>query len=79
MTPVSTATGRPGTPIRVGNEPCQLAVTPDGRTLFVVAFDGTITPVNVATGTPRAPIRVFRGPGAPDIAITPDSGTLFVA
>jgi hypothetical protein len=57
--------------IHVGQMPQALAVTPDGRTLYVAGpgdFRGdlfvhghTVTPVHVATGTPGAPIKVRHG------------------
>jgi YVTN family beta-propeller protein len=61
---------RAGRPIRVGRFPDSLAITPDGRTLYVVNGDsGTVTPVNTATNRPGRPIRVGLSPV--DIAITP--------
>jgi hypothetical protein len=69
----------PGQPIRLGSgcrtdaplgnlpEP-QMAITPDGRTLYV-ACDGAVIPVSTQTGTPGQPIRL--APGYPvGIAIT---------
>jgi YVTN family beta-propeller protein len=64
--------------IGVGTFPAALAVTPDGRTLYVANHgDNTVTPVDVATGTPGTPIPVGQDPDA--LAVTPDGSTLFVA
>jgi len=60
---------RPGQPIPVGREPLAIAITPDGRTAYVVSFtSGTVTPINTATNTPERPIHV--GHGAFTIVIT---------
>jgi hyaluronoglucosaminidase len=64
--------------IRVGQMPQALAVTPDGRTLYVANIDdNTVTPVTVATGRPGGAIRAGHGPQA--LAVTPDGRTLYVA
>jgi DNA-binding beta-propeller fold protein YncE len=73
--------------IRVGQMPQALAVTPDGRTLYVAGPGGfrgdlfvhghTVTPVSIATGAPGTPIRAGDQPQAP--AMTPDGRTLYVA
>jgi YVTN family beta-propeller protein len=64
--------------IGVGTFPAALAVTPDGRTLYVANYgDNTVTPVDVATGTPGTPIPVGHDPDA--LAVTPDGRTLYVA
>ncbi len=51
VTPIATATDKAGTPIRVivGCYPLVIAVTPDGKTLYVVSHSG-VTPVATATG-----------------------------
>jgi YVTN family beta-propeller protein len=36
VTPISTATNKPGKPIKVGAEPGLLAITPDGKIAYVV-------------------------------------------
>ncbi len=78
VVPVSVATGVAGRPIPVGRQPVALAVTPDGRILYVVNYrSGTVTPISTATGMPGRPIPVGTGPDA--LAITPDSKTLYVA
>ena len=78
VTPITTATNTPGTPIQVGKEPSAIAITPDGKTAYVVnQFGCAVTPITTATNTPGTPIRVGRGPEA--IAITPDGKTAYVA
>ena len=63
MTPITTATNRPGTPIRVGRWPLGIAVTPDGKTAYVANNNsGTVTPITTATNTPGKPIQVGNGP-----------------
>ena len=86
VTPIDTATNVPGEPIDVGNEPFAIAVTPDGKTVYVAntwentgrpaSAPGTVTPIATATNTPGAPIEVGSGPWA--FAITPDGKTAYV-
>jgi len=78
VTPITVATNRPGRPIKVGGAPTFIAVTPDGRTLYVADLDlGTVTPITVATKTPGKPIKVD---GAPvGIAVMSDGKTLYVS
>ncbi len=60
VTPISTATNVPGRPIRVGCGPYSLAITPDGKTVWVASSEHTVTPISTATNTPQKPIK-FRG------------------
>jgi DNA-binding beta-propeller fold protein YncE len=60
VTPISTAANAPGNPIRVGCDPYFLAITPDGKTVWVANGERTLTPIATATDTPGKPIR-FRG------------------
>jgi DNA-binding beta-propeller fold protein YncE len=60
VTPISTATNAPGSPIRVGCDPYFLAITPDGKTVWVANGERTLTPIATATNTPGKPIK-FRG------------------
>jgi DNA-binding beta-propeller fold protein YncE len=77
VTPVATATGKPGRPIPVGRFPDALAVTPDGRTLFAASETGnTVTPVSLPAGMAGRPIRA--GPNPQALAVTPDGRTLYV-
>ena len=55
------------------------AITPDGKTAYVVSPEGnnrTVTPIRTATNTPGKPIRIGLGL---NIAITPDGKTLYAA
>ena len=78
VTPIAAATGTPGLPIQVGSGPWAFAITPDGKTAYVINFySHSVTPIATATNTPGPPIRVGQGPRA--IAITPDGTTAYVA
>ena len=72
VTPIDVATGRAGTPIQVEITARAMAITPDGKTAYVVNEDvggGTVTPIDLATGRAGTPIQVGNAPDA--IAITP--------
>jgi DNA-binding beta-propeller fold protein YncE len=76
--PINTATNTPGTPIRLSHGESDIAITPDGKTLYVEGSD-TITPISTATHTPGTPIRISAGAGSKaNMAITPDGKTLYV-
>ena len=80
LTPINTATGTPGTPIRLSHGASDIAITPDGKTIYVEAGDGHrgyVTPVSTATGIPGHPIPVSAGAGT--MTITPDGRTLYAA
>ena len=84
VTPIATATNTAGEPIEVGGEPGSgrgpgsIAVTPDGKTAYVVivGHPGAVVPIATATNTPGPPIQVGSGPWA--FAITPDGKTAYV-
>jgi YVTN family beta-propeller protein len=84
VVPIDTATGTPEAPIRVGvtgpglhDQPDGIAVTPDGRTVYVANIgSGTVTPIDAATNTPGEPVEVGVRPRA--IVITPDGRTAYV-
>ncbi len=62
--------------------PAALAVTPDGKTLYVAEYDDdTVIPVNLATGRPGTPIIIESADLALEsaLAITPDGKTLYAA
>ncbi len=70
MTPIRTATNKAGKAIKVGSYPWAIAITPNGKTAYVVNQDsGTVTPIRTATNTALQAIKVETGPIA--IAITP--------
>ncbi|HXL20697.1 MAG TPA: hypothetical protein VN961_24520, partial [Streptosporangiaceae bacterium] len=61
VTPIAIPAGKPGPPITVGHIPTALAVTRDGRTLYVADNnDQNVLPVDIATRAPGRPIRVGR-------------------
>jgi DNA-binding beta-propeller fold protein YncE len=70
VTPISTTTNRPGHPIRVACDPYQIAVTPDGKTVWVGSRDW-VTPISTVTDKPGMPL-TFRGDlAALEIAVRP--------
>ena len=79
VTPIPVCTNVAGKPIPVGNGPVTIAITPNGKTAYVVNENsGTVTPIRTATNTPGKAIRVAgRLPDA--IAITPNGKTAYVA
>jgi len=62
-------------PIPVGTNPGPIAITPDGKTVYVgntagsTVSAGTVTPINTATNSPGTAIKVGIYPVA--IAVTP--------
>ena len=68
--PINTATNTPGTPIRIKGGFGQLAITPDGKTLYAADPEGVI-PISTATNTPGTPIRLPSYRGFPSLWITP--------
>ena len=73
VTPINTATGKPGNAITVGGGASAIAITPNGKTAYVanVAYGGTgtVTPIRTATNTALKAITVGAEPWP--IAITP--------
>jgi DNA-binding beta-propeller fold protein YncE len=79
--PISTATGTPGTPTRIGTGvPAEeIVFTPDGKTAYVTNEEGPtgrVVPISTATGTPGKPILI--GVGS-TVAITSDGKTVYAA
>jgi len=78
VTPVSTATNTPGTPIKLGTQPGSIAITPDGKTAYIANLSpATVIPVSTATNRPGKPIKLGGG-HTEAIAITPDGKTAYV-
>ena len=80
VTPIAAATNTAGPPITTGPGPDAVAITPDGKTAYVVNGNSgspTVTPIATSTNTAGPPITVGSGPF--DIAITPDGKTAYVA
>jgi YVTN family beta-propeller protein len=75
VTPINTATNKTLAPIKVGRQPFGIAITPDGKTVYVNGFPG-VTPISTAT---RKAGKVIKVPGeAYALAVTPDSKTVYV-
>jgi hyaluronoglucosaminidase len=63
VTPVSMATRKAGAAIGVGADPAAIAITPNGRTAYVVnSGSDTVTPISTATGEAGPAIRVGYSP-----------------
>jgi len=78
VTPIPTATNKPGKPIKVGTgihpnsyAPPYIAITPDGRTVYVSTPGSGVTPVSTATGKVGRTFDVIGGEGGGPMAITP--------
>jgi YVTN family beta-propeller protein len=82
VTPFDTATNTAGTPINVGGNPEDIAITPNGATAYVAngdngtGTDGTVTPISTATNAPGTPVSVGDNPLG--IAVSPDGTTAYV-
>lgn len=69
VTPIDLSTGKALPPIRVGNAPVGIAVTPDGSTVFVTNLNSeSVTPITVSSDTPGASIATAGGPVAVVVA-----------
>jgi hyaluronoglucosaminidase len=80
VTPVSTATSRPGKAITVGQGIDAIAITPNGRTAYVASFNaGTVTPIRIAANTAGKPIGVGTDLGPATLAITPNGAAVYAA
>ncbi len=78
LTALDSSTGTALTTVPIGNQPTDVAITPDGTTGYVTnSGDGTVTPFDVYSGNAGAPINVGNGPAG--VAITPDGKTVYVA
>jgi DNA-binding beta-propeller fold protein YncE len=69
VTPIRIATNRAGTPIPVPHPPFTLAVTPDGKTLYVTGGANLLTPIRTSNNHLGSPIIVGDGPNAIAFAI----------
>ena len=70
VTPISTATNRPGHPVRVACDPYAVVVTPDGKTVWV-GSSNWVTPISTATNKPGTPITFRGGLVAMVVGVTP--------
>jgi DNA-binding beta-propeller fold protein YncE len=75
LTPTRLSTRKALKPIKIGPQPAGMVITPNGRTLYVIANNG-VTPILTATNRAGRPIRVGVGPGA--MVVTPNSKWLYV-
>ena len=72
------AAGTPGRAADAGypTNTVGIAITPDGKTIFVANHSSTVTPISTATNTAGTPIKVCASPLL--IAITPDGKAAYV-
>src|SRR5580704_752152 len=84
VTPIDTSTGTAGRAVSMsGLLPVSIAVTPDGRTAFVVAVGsdehgspGSVIAIETATGARSSPVRVGSSPQS--IIVSPNGKTAYV-
>ncbi len=91
VVPVDVATAAPGTPadltnadLNVASLPQAVAITPDGKTAYVLSNANQVYPYDLATGSFEAPITLPVPAGSSSdnlvaIAITPDGSAAYVA
>ena len=77
MTPIRAATLTAGRRVRVGALPADVAVTPDGSTVYVTNLNNTVSVIATATNAVSATISVGNGPVG--VAFTPDGSKAYVA
>jgi hypothetical protein len=80
ISPVDLATGNSGNPIAVPNDANDIAMSPNGRIVYVLtATAGSgpghsfIVPIDVSTGKPGKPILRISG-GSTSFAVAPGNG-----
>ena len=86
LTPIRTETNKALAPIRlpIKNLASGVAITPDGKTAYVVAgmggnpYDNSVIPVDLATNRALAPIRLKARGQAARLVISPGGGTAYV-
>ena len=64
-------------PLTVGYGPSGMAITPDGKTLFVISDTSLVSTIDVATRT-KDPTDIDVGASPSALAITPDGKTVFI-
>jgi|HubBroStandDraft_1064217.scaffolds.fasta_scaffold14647_3 DNA-binding beta-propeller fold protein YncE len=78
LTPVTTATGKAGPRIAVGDDPQNLVISPDGGTVYVSsAVSQAVIPVTTRTNKPGKPIALASQPDA--LALSANGATLYVS
>jgi YVTN family beta-propeller protein len=78
VTPVPTATNKPGKPITVGQSIAGIVITPNGTTAYVANENG-VTPIRVATNTAGKTIGAGTGLAPVTMAVTPNGQTVYAA
>ena len=74
---INTATSQVvGSPITVGTNPSGIAVSPDGKSVWVANGGNTVSQINTATSQVVATITV--GSGAVGVAVSPDGSSVWV-
>lgn len=80
ITPIRTATNTAEPVIHLSGTVGQIALTPDGRTLYVSYIEtGTVISYSTATGKAGQPISLGQSMGPEAIVFTPDGRTAYVA
>lgn len=81
ITPIATTTNTAGTPIKLANDANlqDIAITPNGDTAYVVAYNGTVFPINLHTNTADTPITLAVHSFPVAIAISPSGASAYVA
>jgi DNA-binding beta-propeller fold protein YncE len=74
---VNLVTRTTGQPINVNSDAVRLAITPNGKTVYIDGSEHTVVPISTATNTAGKPIKAGSEPFF--IAITPDGTTAYVA
>jgi YVTN family beta-propeller protein len=85
VTPIDTTTNAAGAAIPVCCSPVAVAITPDGKTAYVITeasqdpnlFTGTVTPIEI-TNNNKVDTPIPIGIAPTGIAITPDGTTAYV-
>ncbi len=85
VVPIDLSTKAIGTPIKLGNHPVSLAVTPNGSRVFALGYvnikHASVQGIDTANGSTSKPVKVgpLESAGEGGIAITPDGKTVWVS
>lgn len=79
VTPIIIATNTVGTPITVGNNPIAIAITPDGKSVYIANGDApfSVSVIDIASDTVIATIPLTSAPTG--IESAPDAKTVYVS
>ena len=76
VTPIDVTARLPGAPIKVGDDPVAIAITPNGKTAYVVdGKQAMVSPIRTSNNRAGRPIRITAA--ADTIAITPNGRTVY--